>query len=645
MLQSIRDRSQGWFAWVIIGLVILAFALWGLQRFLSNWSGQTKVMAKVNGQEITIKQFNLAYERLKRQLELQNTDGFGVTPVMEILLKRKAFKMLIVNTILTQAANKIGYSITPEQIETVIMSMPLFQVNKHFSIDRYRGVLNTLMYTEADFVDQLRTDMLLNQLQLGYVTSAFALPQDVDTTYRFVNQKRNFQFYIIPSAQFNKDVQVSESSIKAFYEKNQEKFKMPQQVSVEYVVISLPEIIAKIKPDEQTLQHYYQQNLSSFTQPPQWHIAHILIAAPKDAAANKIAQANAHLKEVQAKLAQGEDFGKLAKSYSNDNVSAKNNGLLPWFMSGQLGLEVQNVIEPMKIGQVSPKIIRTNHGFEIIKLIEKKPERVLAFSDVRKQIQATYIQEQAQRRFAELSEQLANLTYANSDSLKIASDKLQLPIKTSELFLRVGTKTGITKEPKVVSAAFSQNVLSGENSDVIQIDPQTQLVLRIKQNIPATVKPYDSVRSAILEQLTKDKAREKAEQYGQSLLKQLATGLEPSALANKEKFKWQINNNILRLNKDVNTFALYEAFRLPPPKNQQKFTYKGITTPTGDYMLLLVTNIMDGLSSSMTDSERKNYQHQLANNFGRLDFELYVKQQMMKAKVKTNNKVVKEQFS
>ena len=283
MLQTIRDRSQGWLAGVIVFLVIGTFAMWGIHSYLTSGGGQTDVAAKVDGKPITQAEMNLVYERLRQQQQMQLGADFVLDQKTEMQLKRQALNQIIVARVLSQAAVKDGYRITMPEIEGALLSIPAFQVNGRFSRDRFNEVINSTLYSEKSFLDDLQTSMLINQVRGGYISSAFALPSEIGTAVKLINQKRDIGYLLVPASRFSGSVQINENDAKLYYQQHQEQFTAPEQVSIQYLQLSLPQLMANLHFSADQIQQSYQNNLTAYTTPQRWHVAHILVKLAPDA--------------------------------------------------------------------------------------------------------------------------------------------------------------------------------------------------------------------------------------------------------------------------------------------------------------------------------------------------------------------------
>src|SRR6185312_7718306 len=140
MLQSIRDRTQGWITGVIVFLVCAAFALWGIHSYLEA-SGQPDIAAKVNKQSIQQADLSAAYSRLRQQQQMQLGADFVMDQKVEAQLKKQALDQLVMGQVLVQAAMKEGYRISMGQVYGALLMIPAFQVDGHFSRERFNEMI------------------------------------------------------------------------------------------------------------------------------------------------------------------------------------------------------------------------------------------------------------------------------------------------------------------------------------------------------------------------------------------------------------------------------------------------------------------------------------------------------------------------
>lgn len=634
MLQNIREHAQGFIAWTIIILVCVTFSLWGIHAYLGmskSGSSKSDVVAKVNRDKVDQGQLNVLYERMRQQEQMQLGADYTNNSIIELRLKKQALNQLIMSTILSQAAISDGYRISDKQIDASILKMPAFQVNGVFSKERFQEILSSTLYTEDTFLSDLYRALLISQVQSGFVESGFVLPTDLEQAIRLVNQRRSISYLLIPLSKLLPKATASEQEAMEFYRHNQDKFSVPEQIKVAYLELSVPDISAKLQFDEPTLHQFYKDNLNVFTKPESWHVAHILIKVPQDASRIQVEAARQKIQDLYKELNNGRSFSALAEQYSDDVLSAPQGGKLAWMNRENLDPQFEHAMSTLKVGEISEPV-RTKYGFHLIKLLGIKPAEVHPFNKVKRQVEAALAQQKAEQILATESDKLSSLTYANPNTLSIASQALNIPIKTTEFFTHEGAREGMGSNPKFVAAAFSSDVLRGNNSDVISINPQKLVVLRIQERTLATRKPFQEVKDKILLQLKMKDAQKKTIDLGQTILKEVKSGESLSNVARSYGIVLETRQDVGRFASSVNPLILSAAFRLPKPVNDI-VSAKGMSLSSGGFIVLVVTDVRDGKLNKQSPIEKRVFQQQLESKNGQVDYQLYIHDLLNRAKV------------
>lgn len=637
MLQALRDHSQSWLSAVVVFLVCAAFALWGIHSYVTAGSGQPEIVAKVNNFSIPQNDLTLVYSRLRQQQQMQLGADFVMDQKVVAQLKKQALNQLIMGQVLVQAAMKEGYRVSMGQVYGSLLMVPAFQVDGQFSRERFNEVLSSGLYNEKAFLSDMQLSMLTNQVRLGFIESAFVLPDEINSAVKLIEQKRDIGYFIIPVAHFDANIIISEAQARAYYDQHHEQFALPERVSIQYLAISLPQIAAQQHFSEEQLRQYYQDNVNNYTRPERWQVAHILVEMPANATAEQMDAAHAKLAVIIQHLNKGENFAKLAQKYSDDRISAKKGGVLEWFTPGMVEPAFEKAVAALaKPGALSSPV-RTKYGFSIIKLLKVEKPQVLPFATVRSQVEKAMAHQQAERIFADASDKLSNLTYANPGSLDVAAKALGLEVKSTDFFDRQGGKSEITANPKVIAATFSPGVMHGNNSDVVDLNPDTLLVLRIKQKTPASIQPFTDVQSKVEELLKKQMAQQQASSFGEQMIQQLKQGMSGQQIAQQAKLDWHAVSAVARFSNQLPTVLTSTAFRMPRPINAATPTVGGVHMPNGDYAVLVLSAVHDGDFNQIPDSQKRIYQEELEDSNGQLDYALYVRGLVDKAKIKVNN--------
>jgi|EndMetStandDraft_7_1072992.scaffolds.fasta_scaffold04227_4 peptidyl-prolyl cis-trans isomerase D len=240
MLQSIRDRTQGWITSTVVGLLIVVFALWGIHGFLElNLRSNNKVVVKIAGQTLLQSEFDKLYQRAYQQAQNRLGKNFSNNKKILEQLRQQTLQEWEATQVLFQAALQSKYRISQVLINSVLLQIPAFQLAGRFSVEQFYDVLHAIHYTKLQFLMDIKKTLLINQVQQGITQSAFALPQDINNYVKYTHQKRDFAYLIIPYSRFlHQQFMSQDPKIFAYYLKNKQIFSQPEQASIEYLQLS-----------------------------------------------------------------------------------------------------------------------------------------------------------------------------------------------------------------------------------------------------------------------------------------------------------------------------------------------------------------------------------------------------------------------
>lgn len=628
MLQRLRDKAQGWAAWVIIGMIAVTFVLFGTGSLFDTNSRQ-QVVAKVNGTKITSQELDTVYLRYSHQPGAESLSALDPNAV-----KKELLQAMIEETIMVKTAFDLGMRISPPRITSIITGTPLFQENGQFSMRSYQQFLLNGNYTDAGFKNLLKDSLLKQELQQGLIQTAFSLPVDIEALVKYMLQKRELRSLIIAATPFAKNVKLTEEEIKRYYDEHLKDFATEEKVSVEYVHLSLAELKNQHQPTPEEIKSYYHENISLFSEPKRVRVEHILIAAPKDADAKAIEDAQTKIKDLQKRLKAGESFEELAKKYSDDKATKPMGGDLKWFEAGEMIPEFEKEAFALeKKGQISEPV-RTEFGFHLIKLIDKQDPVPRPFARVEEEIVAKMKQQWAEEQLINLADEMTALAYDHPDSLQSIQDKLKLPIKKSELFTRQQVlKDPILQHPTVITAAFSPTVKDDKNnSDLLKLDDENYLLLRVAEQIPSEQKPLDQVKQAIEQRLITDESEKLAKNEADKIVNTIVKDKEPIAKV-LTQYPWK-ELNLTRSVNNQSASLIEAAFSMPRPQSEEDRVLKITRLENGDFAVLWLIKVTDGDNKEIPKEELVKYTLALNKHYGELEYELFAKELTRTAHVK-----------
>lgn len=585
MLQSIRSHAQGWIAWVIVGLIILTFALFGIDQYARG--DKAVVVAEVNGENITGNAFMTLYSRQKSRLQEQFGEMYDQV-VKDQELREQVLNSLIESEVMRQWANDNGMRIGDQQLAAAIHSASVFQQDGQFSEKIYEEVLLRNGLNVARFEYEQRQFLLENQFRSLINSSRFATDYEVNQLADLQGQEREVSYLRIDQRPFLKTVKVTDEQINAVYQANLSDYVEPEKVSVDYIDLSQAEIAKGIPVNDEIIAAYYEANKSLFTLPEKRHAKHILISLEADTEKSEDA-AQLILKEVQAKIAAGDSFEELAKTYSKDPGSASSGGDLGTFSQGMMVPEFDQAVFSMEVGQVSEPI-KTEFGYHLIKLVGITPKKAQPLEAVKAEVTQQYKLREAESQYFDLLEQLNTIVYEQTDSLEPAADAIGLKVQTSEMFSRSGGSGEILSNPKVQLAAFSEELLTEHlNSSAIELSPTRSVAIRVNQHQEPRQKALSEVSASIKEQLVREAAIKQSAALGQELLAKVEAGENPESLM-QDGVEWNTSGWIGRDSKTLLPQIVTEAFKVPKPE-KGKETWGSFQLTTGDTILLRVSGV------------------------------------------------------
>ncbi|MDP1601928.1 MAG: SurA N-terminal domain-containing protein [Legionella sp.] len=622
MLQKLNERIQGVVAWIVIILIAVTFTLFGVDYYMQSHQA-SDVEVTVNEQPITKQAFEINYRRNRQQ-----RDPSEFTAASENALKKQVLDDMIANLITVQAARSSGFEVSAEQANAAIVSIPQFQQDGHFSTERYQQALSGAMFTPESFQNEVRQGMLLNQQRFAFIGSAFAIPAEIRRFVKLYMQTRDYDYLQISTALFLDKKQVTDEQVALYYKKHQAEFTAPEKVSIDYIRLSMQQIREGLKVSDEDIQRYYDDNQTNFLTPAQWKVSHILFALPAGADADMQKEVKQNAEEAyQALQNNPTQFSQWVKTMSSDKLSAQNDGELPWISAGQT--EFDKALSTLTLqGQISYPL-KTAHGYEVFKLISYKPAALKPLAEVKTQIAEQLTTEVAQNQYAQVLEQLTDLSYQTPDSLAPVAEALKLPVEQTELFSREGGNTEITKNKPVINAAFSHDVMElSNNSEPVQLDNDSVLVLRVNKHIAAAKKPLADVKALIVDKLALEQAEIKAKELGATMLSAKTEVPPYSSVIDAKQLVWHEVEQATRDSDKADAMINDLAFSLARPDSRD-----GRQLMNGDFVIVRLKKISDGQFKNLDKEQQSSLAQQIETSYGLMDYDLYVNNLVSTAKI------------
>ncbi len=627
MLEYIRERAQGWFAWIIIGMLIIPFALWGINSYFDG--GSAAVVANVNGTDISLREYDDLRQQQRERVRSMLGANANAELIESLVKPHDILDGVIERELLTQAAKKAGYRVGDALLAEQIKGEEAFQRDGQFSKQIYEQYVRSQGLTSASFEARMARSMLLGQINSGVQESALVTKKDVENYIRLRDQKRELGYMMIPVAQFEPSATAADDKVKDYYERNRDRFVQPEEVSIEYVEINAVDLLGKVSVTEAELKQYYDEQKDQFGVGEERRTRHILIAADKskDPAGDK---ALSRAKELSARLKKGESFEDLAKKNSEDPGSASSGGDLGFLSHDQMDKAFAEAAFALKKGEVSEPV-KTSYGYHLIKVEDIRAGSQKTFEQVRADIEQRVKEKKADTLFFERSETLSTTAYEKPDSLQPVADLLGLKIQTTGFFGKRGGP-GIASNPKVAAAAFKEDVLKkGLNSEPVEVGPNHIVVLRMKEHKPEAQRSLDDVRPQVIAAVKHEFATQKAEEAGKAALKRIDGGEDPLAIAKELKAEWK-TASAGRNEAGLDRTLVEHVFKLARPESG-KATSSGLHLGNGDYAVVRLSAVTDGDPAVIDDTQKKSITKTLAEGVAESEFTAVLESTKKNAKI------------
>lgn len=522
MFDTIRNHSKILMG-VLVLLIIPSFVLFGVDGY-SNMNDRGAVVAKVGDIEITQQEWDAMHQqevdRIRASAPNLDAKLLGSDEARYASLER-----MVNDRLIALAAKKQLLVTSDQRLANYLQQDPsiasLRGPDGKLDMERYRQLAAGQGMTPEMFEARVRRDLSNQQVLAILESSAVASKRQTESALQAFLQRREIQIQRFEPAAFAAKVQVSESDLEKFYQTQSDRFRSPESVDVEYLVLDATTLAKNIQLPEQDIKTYYEQNLQRLSGQEQRRASHILINAPKDASASDREKARAKADALLADVRKDpKSFAQLARKNSDDPGSAANGGDLDFFAKGAMVKSFEDAVFGLKKGEISA-VVESEFGFHIIMLTDIKVPAAPSLEAMRPRLEADLREQQAKRQFAELAETFSNSVYEQADTFKPVAEKLKLNIQQAQGLSRTPTPAtpSVMANPKVLEALFAEESISKRrNTAAIELGNNTLVSARIVNYRAAAVRPFADVKDLVRTQFILEQARAQAKAEGQARL-------------------------------------------------------------------------------------------------------------------------------
>jgi len=612
---------------VILALITLPFAFFGVDYYFRG-GGSASEIARVGGETISQAEFANAISDQQDRMRQSAGKDYDPTVFSNPEVRYSMLEQLIGQRVLEQQVRRGNLRVSDAQLAQFIGELAPFQEDGKFSRARYEQLLISQNMTPLAFEQRVRQELTVAPLQEPIANGNITAMSNVQRYLALLDQQRQVAVATVPADAYLKDVKIDDVAVKAFYDANQGVFQVPDEVKLEYLVLTPDSLMGQITVDPAEVKKQYDDNVKQYTKAEERQASHILIAVKPDAtdADKAAAKQKAEALAASARKTPAK-FAELAKQNSQDPGSAGQGGDLGSFArDGSMVKPFEDAVFSGKQGDIVGPV-QTDFGWHIIRITAVKPGKTQSLDEAKPQIEQDLKRQKATRKFVEAADQFQNLVYEQADSLQAAAKGLNLEVKTTPMLTRAQVQALAQNSPKLVQAVFSAESLQAKrNTEALEVAPNTLMAARVIDYKPATTRPFDDVKVDIRRQLERNAASELAQKTAKEKLALLEQGKDAGLSFGKPV--------TLTRNQAQPGFppdALIKIFQANASKLP---AYVGAPAERGSFSIYKMTQVV---TAPTPDPERlKAFNNRVGDQVGHELFNAYLASLKTKADVKIN---------
>jgi peptidyl-prolyl cis-trans isomerase D len=517
MLDRMR-RHKGWLKWSL-AIVILAFIVLYIPSFLDpGIAGNSDVVASVEGRDITVGRFRQAYQRQMQAYRTQFGGNVDEKMLKQLGIDQRIVQQMIEEETALAEASRLGITATDEEVRTRIATMPgLLENGQFIGEQRYRQMLQMQNppLTPGEFEEQVRRGVTLQKLQAALTNWITLNDKELEDEYKRRNEKVKLAVVSFAADKFREGLDATDAELASYYDAHKNDLKIPEKRKVKYALVDMQAIRERTQISAQDIQRSYEDNQQQYSTPEQVRASHILLKTEgkDDAAVKKQAE------DLLAKVKAGADFAQLATKFSEDEASKAKGGDLDFFPQGQMVPEFDKVAFSLKPGEISD-LVKTQYGYHIIKVTDKKAAATKSLDEVRAQIEDQLKWDRAQAEAQRIADDVAGKLKTPADFDTVAKGR-GLTVGESGLFTKEEPIGGLGVAPAVAERAFE--LKDGEVSESIRT-PQGFAFVAVTGRQDAYVPKLEEVKARVRDEVLKQKAVDVARQRAAAVAGQMKSG-------------------------------------------------------------------------------------------------------------------------
>src|SRR5215471_5053942 len=517
-----RQRSALKWVWVILIFIfsVTLVTLYIPFGDLPNVSISNDV-ASIGHDSISAHEFQAAYrnyvDRMRGQLSPEMLKAFR--------FDRQIMDALVTRHVMTEEAKRLGLTASPGEIEQKILENPVFRENGTFiGRNRYQQILAQNNLSIDEFENDVANEILADKFRSFVAGSVLVTDKEAEEEYKRRNEKAKIDYFIVDATKLEDKVSPTDQELHESYDKNKTKYTVNEKRKAKYIFASSLKLRSQVTVSDDELRQYYEQHKNEYILPERVKAQHILFKTTGKSP-EEVEKIKDKARQVLERAKKGEDFGTLAKQFSEDS-SASTGGDLGEFGHGQMVPEFDKAAFSLGVGAISD-LVQTQFGVHIIKVNGKQEARERPFDEVKEAIRPIIETRKAEQKASELGQQIA-VELVNNKNLDAVAMKLGAEVKETPLMEQneripdLGNATDFTRR------MFTMG--KGEVGTAIQVE-RGYVVPQLTDIVASHPASFEEAQPRVLADVKSDKAKQLATDKAKQLEDLLKNGKDLAATA------------------------------------------------------------------------------------------------------------------
>ena len=483
MLKFLRSKASGVLGILLIGLLVIAFGLWGVADTFTGFSNS--VIASVGDRKIQRQEFQVRYVQATRDFSRQLGTTLSAADAANLGITQQVLINMMGSAALYEAADDLGLGFSDDAIAQSILADPSFAgVNGQFDEPTFRAVLSQNGLNEKLFVEDQRRFHITNQLTDASIDRGLVPKLLIESLYKHFLERRIANYMILTLEQTDETGEPTDEELETFFNETKLRFAQPETRSGNALVVSPARFAELITIDRAALEEEYELSMSDFTVEETRKIDQLVLSNDAEAEkARKLIGENVPFVEIVDAVGQTLDNSDLGEVKRSDMISA----------------DLAEIAFAMEKDAVSD-VIEGPLGYVVLRVRDVEPGSVLPFEAVEEQLRQRVIYDRALEDMLAFTETVED-ELAGGETLENIGQRFDLDVIKIENITNNGKSLDGTQQ--VIMARYDQlatlmfDSAIGEDIPMQEMEDGTFIWLRLNEITPTVVPPLKEVRDAV----------------------------------------------------------------------------------------------------------------------------------------------------